>query len=238
MTEMGLAAFLLAGLQLVVIDLVLAGDNALVIAMAVRSLPRQQRRLGTMLGAGFAVVLRVGLTALAAQLLGVSYVRLIGGILILWIALKVMRDSGDPQDAVTSPNRLLQAVWYIVVADITMSLDNILAIAAASKGNVALMVFGLGVSIPFVVFAANLLSTLMDRYPAVIYVGAAILGKVGGELILTDPLVAHALPLGKWPQYAIEGALAVAVLVVGRAISSARRKKSAGAPAPAAEPRP
>ena len=237
MIEMGLAGFLLAGLQLVVIDLVLAGDNALVIAMAVRSLPPKQRRLGTLLGAGFAVALRVGLTALAAQLLDVAFVRLIGGVLILWIALKVMRDSGESQDGVTSPNRLLQAVWYIVVADITMSLDNILAIAAASKGNVPLMVFGLGVSIPFVVFAANLLSTLMDRYPAVIYVGAVILGKVGGELILTDPLVAQALPLAKWQQYAIEGALAAAVLVVGRAISSARRKKAAQAPRPTAPAR-
>jgi YjbE family integral membrane protein len=223
---MSVIGFIVAGLQLVLIDLVLAGDNALVIAMAVRSLPAEQRRAGTALGAAFAVALRVGLTALAARLLDVPFVRLAGGLMILWIALKVMVDAGDPPDASPSPRRLLQAIWYIVVADITMSLDNILAIAAASKGNVPLLIFGLGLSIPLVVFAANLLSTLMDRYPALIYIGAAILGKVGGELLLTDPAVSGVVHFAAWQQYAVEAALAAAVVIGGKALAGARRRKA------------
>ncbi len=219
--------FVLAGLQLVLIDLLLAGDNALVIAMAVRSLPKAQRRAGTALGAGFAVALRVTLTALAARLLNIPYLRLVGGVLIVWIALKVMLDAGDPPAAGPSANRLLHAIWLIVVADLTMSLDNILAIAAASKGHVALLVFGLGLSIPLVVFASNLLSTLMDRYAVLVYVGAAILGKVGGELILTDPAAAGALNLAEWQRYGIEAALAIAVIGGGRSIASSRRKTTA-----------
>jgi len=228
MTEMGLAGFLIAGFKLVLIDLLLAGDNALVIAMAVRSLPQTQRRLGTILGAGFAVILRVSLTVLAAQLLNhVPYLRLIGGALILWIALKVIRDAGEPPEAGPAPKRLLQTVWFIVVADITMSLDNILAIAAASKGHLGLMIFGLSLSIPLVIFAANLLATLMDRFPALIYIGAAILGQVGGDLMLADPVVAHALNLAKWQNYAIQAALAAGVVLVGGAIASARKRKAA-----------
>jgi YjbE family integral membrane protein len=227
MNGMGLAGFILAGLELVLIDLLLAGDNALVIAMAARSLPRKQRRIGTVLGAGFAVALRVSLTALAARLLNIPYLRLAGGLLILWIALKVMVDAGEPPETGPSAKRLLQAVWLIVFADLTMSLDNILAIAAASKGHVALMVFGLSLSIPLVVFAANLLSTLMDRYPALIYIGAAILGKVGGELILTDPVAARVLRLAQWQHYLIQALLAVAVAIGGKAIASGRRKREA-----------
>jgi YjbE family integral membrane protein len=208
--------FLLKGLTIVMIDLLLAGDNALVIALAVRSLPPRERRIGIAGGAAAAVLLRIGLTVVAARLLEIEYVKLAGGFLILWIAFKVLKDASTPPDSAPAPNRFWQAVWYIVVADLTMSTDNILAIAGASNGNFWLIAFGLVLSIPFVVFSSNLLSKLMDRYPATIYLGAGLLGKVGGEMILTDPFVARTLNPSDTVRYAVEAVLAMAFIIVGR----------------------
>ena len=223
---MGAGHFLFSACAIVLIDLLLAGDNALVIAMAVRSLAKHQRRTATACGAGAAVALRVALTGIAARLLTVPYVQLAGGLFILWIAVKVLADASDPPDAAPAPKRMVQAIWYIVLADLTMSTDNILAIAGASKGNLGLIVFGLCVSIPFVVFAANLLAALMDRFPALVYVGAAILGKVGGEMILTDAFVVrHAHPSNGF-RYAAEAALMTAVVVGGRWFNAARERRA------------
>ena len=223
---MGIGQFILNGFKIVLIDLLLAGDNALVIAMAVRSLAKKQRRLATACGAGVAVILRVALTAVAARLLTFPYVQIAGGLLILWIALKVMVDASDPPDAAPAPRKLAQAVWYIVVADLTMSTDNVLAVAGASKGHVVLILFGLGLSIPFVVFAANLLAALMDRYPALIYLGAAILGQVGGDLILTDPFAVRTLHPSNAVRWGVEAALAIGVVVGGRLICAARARRA------------
>ncbi len=212
--------FLVSALSIVLIDLLLAGDNALVIAMAVRSLPRRERRIGTICGAAAAVALRVGLTTFAARLLTVEYLQLAGGLLVLWIAVKVLRDASDPPDAAPSPKRFLEAIWYIVVADLTMSTDNILAIAGASKGSFPLILFGLAVSIPFVVLSSNLLADLMDRYPWTIYLGAAVLGRVGGEMILSDPFVLHAAHPGDVLRYAVEAVLAVGLFTYGWVLAS------------------
>jgi YjbE family integral membrane protein len=217
--------FVLNGLAIVLIDLLLAGDNALVIAMAVRSLPKRERRMGIAGGAAVAVVLRIALTAIAAQLLTIEYLQIAGGIFVLWIALKVLVDASDPPDAAPAPKRFWQAVGYIVLADLTMSTDNILAIAGASKGHIGLIVFGLCVSIPFVIFSSNLLADLMDRYPATIYLGAAILGKVGGEMILTDPFVVRTVHPTDALRYSVQAALVVAVVVVGRMMSLARLRR-------------
>ncbi|HEV2446399.1 MAG TPA: TerC family protein [Candidatus Sulfopaludibacter sp.] len=208
--------YFLGAVQIVLIDLLLAGDNALVIAMAVRALPRRERRIGTACGAGVAVMLRVALTYLAARLLEIPYLQLLGGLFILWIAVKVLHDASDPPDAAPSSQRLLQAVWYVVFADLTMSTDNILAIAGASGGSFLLILFGLAVSIPFVVFSSNLLADLMNRYPATIYLGAAILGKVGGDMILRDPFVAARVHPTDLARYAVDLTLIVAILVIGR----------------------
>jgi YjbE family integral membrane protein len=208
--------FLLSGLTIVMIDLLLAGDNALVIALAVRSLPPRERRIGIAGGAAAAVLLRIGLTMVAARLLEIEYVKLAGGALILWIAFTVIKDASTPPDSAPAPKRFWQAVWYIVVADLTMSTDNILAIAGASNGDFWLIAFGLVLSIPFVVFSSNLLSKLMDRYPATIYLGAGLLGKVGGEMILTDPFIARTLSPSGTVRYAIEAVLAIAFIIVGR----------------------
>ena len=186
--------WLLAVLNIVWIDIVLAGDNAVVIALAVRNLEARQRLIGIAAGAGAAVVLRVGLTFVATQLLAIRFVQLGGGLMILWIALKLLRQNeGAPEEGGAGARGLWQAVWMIVVADITMSTDNILAVAGTSKGSLPLLLFGLGLSIPFVVFTSNLLSIIMDKYPIVIWIGAAILGRVGAEMIITDPVVHNAL---------------------------------------------
>ena len=219
---MPIGHFLFGVFSIILIDLLLAGDNALVIALAVRSLPRRERRIGTACGAAGAVLLRIALTIFAARLLRIPYVQLAGGLFIVWIAVKVLVDASAPPDSAPAPKRLLQAIWYVVFADLTMSTDNILAIAGASKGSVPLIVFGLAVSIPFVVFASNLLADLMDRYPATIYLGGAILGRVGGEMILTDPLVAGILHPTDTLRYVVEGVLIVAVLVAGRLLGKKR----------------
>ncbi len=215
--------WLLAILSIVLIDIVLAGDNAVVIALAVRRLNARERWWGIIIGSGMAVILRVGLTFVAAQLLAISYVKLVGGLLILWIAVKLLVDNTGGEEGKGEAQNLWQAVWFITVADITMSLDNVLAVAGASKGSFGLLLFGLGLSIPLVVFTSNLLAKLMDRYPAIIYVGSAILGKVAGEMIMTDRLVAEAFHPEPWLVYAVEGLLALGVILLALAWRKARK---------------
>jgi len=208
--------FLSSLVSIIIIDLILAGDNAVVIAMAVRSLPSAQRRKGIFYGAGAAVLLRVIATFFVAQLLQINFIKLIGGILITWIAVKLFIE-GVPEDNIKKEAAsLAQAIKIIVIADITMATDNMLAVGGASQGNLFLLIFGLGLSIPFVVFTSNLLSMLMDKYPIIIYIGAAILGKVGGEMILTDPFVVTMLNPGKMLQYSVEIIFAIGVIVAGK----------------------
>lgn len=179
------------------IDIVLAGDNAVVIALAVRNLPPQQRKLGILCGAGAAVLLRTALTAVTTQLLLVPYLKLVGGLLILWIAFKLLRQGEEDEGSGKGATSLWGAVWMILVADVTMSLDNVMAVGGAAGGSYTLIVFGLALSIPLVVFGSNLISRLMARYQVIVFVGAAILGKVAGEMIFTDRVVAEWL-MPKW----------------------------------------
>jgi YjbE family integral membrane protein len=215
--------------SIVLIDLVLAGDNAVVIAMAVRNLPRAQRRKGILLGAGAAVVLRVALTFFVAQLLSLRFVKLVGGLLIIWVAIKLFQEEEPDSHGERKATSIWGAAKLIVVADITMSLDNMLAVGGASHGNIFLLIFGLGLSIPFLVFTSELLSRVMERFPIIVLAGAAILGKVAAEMILTDPFAASHLGVSKTAIYAAEAALAAAIVAWGW--SRSRR-----AAAPAAEP--
>lgn len=230
--------------NIVWIDIVLAGDNAVIIALAVRNLPPKQRRLGILFGAGAAVALRAVLTAVTTQLLSIQLLKLIGGLLILWIAFKLLRQGEQEHgDSKESPQKLAQAVWMIVVADITMSLDNVMAVGGAARGSYALIVFGLALSIPLVVFGSNLISKLMSRYKIIVFIGAAILGKVGGEMIMTDEYVAKkfmpvwgawvnatdTLRAYTWLRYAIEIALVLFIFFYGW---SRRKKQQAVAPLP------
>ncbi len=216
----------LSGLfSIVVIDLILAGDNAVVIAMAVRSLPAKQRRRGILFGAGAAVLLRVVLTFFVSQLLMINYLKIIGGILILWIAVKLFVEGVPEENGDNEATTIGQAIKIIVIADLTMATDNMLAVAGASHGNLFLLLFGLGLSIPFVVLTSNLLSILMDKYPVIIYLGAALLGKVGGEMLITDPFTMSVLEPAKSTQYLVEAVFAVGVVVVGKLLIKWKHSK-------------
>ncbi len=198
-------AFFSAVMSIVLIDLVLAGDNAVVIAMAVKNLPGRQRTWGIALGAGGAVVIRVLCTFAVAQLLVMPYVKLIGGAVVIWIAVKLLtQGAAEESHAHHEAAGLWQALWIIVVADLSMGIDNMLAVGAASHGSMFLLIFGLGLSIPFVVCMSSMLSRLMDRYPVILWIGAAILGRVGGEMLITDPLVQSTLQPPTWVAYATE----------------------------------
>jgi YjbE family integral membrane protein len=208
--------FLIGFLSIILVNLVLSGDNAFVIAMAVRSLPVKQRMKGIAFGVGAAVVLRVVLTFFAAMLLQIQYVKLIGGAVIIWIAVKLLME-GAPEDKLQEDAKnLWHAIRIIIVADITMSLDNVLAVAAASKGNFFLLIFGLGLSIPIVMFASTLLVLLMDKYPLIIYIGAAVLGQVGGEMMVTDPFVVEMLNPSNVLKYSVEAFFTIGVVVAGK----------------------
>jgi YjbE family integral membrane protein len=224
-----ISRLLIDGLSIILIDLLLAGDNALVIAMAVRGLPPKQRRVAIGFGSAAAVALRVAITIVAARLLGIEFIKLVGGAFVLWIAVQVLADAGRPPEAEPVPGHLLKAVWFIVFADITMSIDNVLAVAGAARGSIPLIVFGLAVSIPFVVFSSNLIVSMMDRYAAVVYIGAGILGKVGAEMMATDPFVARTLRPTAAVTYIAEGVAIGLVLIVGRLLCQKAPEKETAA---------
>jgi len=209
-------------LTIVLIDLLLAGDNAVVIAMAVKTLTPRERKLGIGIGAAVAVVLRIGLTFVASQLLQTPWLKLIGGLLIFWIAVKLLTDAAEDQAGGHHAHSFWSAVWFILVADVTMSVDNIVAVAATSKGNFALLLFGLGLSIPFVVFTSTLLSRIMDKYPIVVWIGAAILGRVGADMIITDPVVHGALHPSPTLEIAVQVAGALVVVAAGKLLTRQR----------------
>jgi YjbE family integral membrane protein len=209
-------AFCMGMLSIILINIILSGDNAVVIALAVKNLPPKQRRTGIILGAGAAVVLRILLTFCVVQLLNIRFLSFAGGILILWIAVKLFVE-GAPEDKFrTQAASIWKAVWLILIADLIMSTDNVLAIAGACGGNIFLLVFGLALSIPIVVFASSLLAILMEKYPIIIYIGAAILGRVGVELMLTDSFIVKTFAPGRAFQYSMEAIGAIGVLIVGK----------------------
>jgi len=178
-----------AGLATIIwVNIILSGDNAVVIALAARSLPPHRQKKAVLWGAGAVVVMRIILTIIAVELLKLPFLKIIGGLLLLWIAVKLLMPEDGGEDIEGSDN-LMQAIKTILIADLVMSLDNVIAVAAAAKGSVLLLVLGLAISIPLVVFGATLLMTLMERYPIIITIGAAILGWVAGEMLITDPVL-------------------------------------------------
>jgi YjbE family integral membrane protein len=176
-------------LSIIIIDIVLAGDNSIIIAMAVQSLPKEQRFKGILFGAVAAVFLRVIFTFFATHLLTISFVKMIGGLVIFWVAVKLLVGGTEDNKRQKKAQSVWGAIWMIMVADLTMSLDNILAVAGASHGNFGLLLLGLGLSIPLVIFASAVISKFMERFRIVIWIGALIIGKVAGEMIVTDPWV-------------------------------------------------
>ncbi len=178
-------------IEIIIINVLLSGDNAVVIALACRSLPPEQRKWGIGLGSGAAVVLRILFTLVVVQLLALPYLKLTGGLLLLWIAIKLVVDETDHAD-VKASSSIWRAVQTIAIADAVMSLDNVVAIAAAAKGSMPLIIFGLVISIPLVVFGSAVLLKVIERFPVLIWAGAALLGWVAGDIISDDPAV-HAL---------------------------------------------
>lgn len=190
---------LIAIAQIIWIDLLLSGDNAVVIALACRKLPPHQRRMGIVLGAGTAVGLRILFAIIISWLLDIPLLGAIGGLLLFWIAIKLV--VGEEDEAhVSESETLWQAVRTIAIADAVMSLDNVVAIAAASDGNVALFTFGLVVSIPLIVMGSTLIMSLTARFPLFVWAGAGLLGWIGGEMIVTDPWLVARLghAAGEW----------------------------------------
>ncbi len=183
----------LAVLKIIWIDILLSGDNALVIALACRSLPQQQRKWGMILGAGAAVTMRILFATVIVTLMTIPYLKLVGGLALLIIAAKLIVPDNESADEVDAASGLLQAVRLIVVADIVMSLDNVIAIAAAADGSITLLVFGLLVSIPLIIAGATLIIAVLDRLPILVWAGAALLGWIAGHVIATDIAVAPLL---------------------------------------------
>ena len=177
-------------LKIVLIDLALAGDNALVIALAVRTLPRRQQLLGRIWGTAGAVGLRLAFIAIITYLLGIPLLQVAGGVVLVWIAIKLVRQSdGAGEGHVRHGTSLPEAIWIIIVADVVMSLDNVIGVAGAAEGDMRLVVFGIGLSIPIVVWGSGLLARLMNRYPWIILIAGGILGEVAGKMILHDHFV-------------------------------------------------
>ena len=176
----GSADFWIGLLKIVWINIILSGDNAVVIALAARSLPAGQQKKAIFFGSGAAVVLRIALTVVAAKLLELSFLQIVGGLLLLWIGVQLLSEEEHEDTESKGSGGLMAAVRTILIADLVMSLDNVIAVAAAAKGNMVLLILGLAISIPLVVFGSTLMIKLMERFPIIILLGAALIGWVGG----------------------------------------------------------
>ncbi|MGB8901414.1 MAG: TerC family protein [Methylocella sp.] len=192
-------AFWLPLLEIIWINILLSGDNAVVIALACRSLPGRQRRLGVVLGSGAAVALRVVFTALVVELLGLPFVKIAGGVLLLWVAVS-LAFAEQPEKEIAPASTLWSAIRIIAVADAVMSLDNMVAIAAVAKGSKLLILLGLALSIPLIVFGATIVLALLTRFPILVWAGAGLLGWIAGNLIGADPDLAAWLRV-RWPGF-------------------------------------
>lgn len=180
--------FWIAFLNIIILDLVLSGDNAVVIGMAARNLPPEQRKKAILFGAGLAVLLRAGLTAVATYLLNIPLLMTIGGCLLLWIAVKLVIEE-EPDPSIVAGANMRTAVKTIIIADVVMSLDNVLGVAGVAHGNIYLVLFGLGLSIPIIMWGSKLIAEILQRYSWLVYVGSAVLGYTAGQLIVDDPII-------------------------------------------------
>ncbi|CAG4883940.1 Integral membrane protein, YjbE family [Georgfuchsia toluolica] len=217
------AHFWVAVAQIVMIDVVLSGDNAVVIALACRKLPTEQRHKGILWGVAGAVTLRIILTAFAALLLSLPYIKFGGGLLLLWIGVKLLLpEDGHGEGGIDAADNLWGAVKTIIVADFVMSIDNVIAVAGAAHGSLGLLIFGLAVSIPLIIWSSQFVLKLMDRFPVIVTGGAALLGWVAGSMIATDVVLKQWLE-AHLPYADKLFATAGAVLVVAMGYAIARR---------------
>ena len=229
-----------AVLQIIWIDLLLSGDNAIVIALACRNLPEKQRRIGMIMGASVAIGLRIIFAVIIGYLLGVPFLKLVGGALLLWIGIKLAMGEDEAHENVDGSSQLWAAVRTIAIADAVMSLDNVLAISAASHGNIWLFTFGIVFSIPLIIFGSHIITSIIERFPIFVWLGAALLGWIAGEMIAQDTAVVgwmvKALPSWVGPHTEVPGGIGPtdlveygaqiigALIVIGAAFMLRRRR--------------
>lgn len=207
--------------KIIMIDLLLSGDNAVVIALACRNLPAHQRKKGILFGVGGAIGLRIVLTFFAVGLLSLPYLKLIGALLLIWIGIKLIIPEAEHDESnVAADTRLLGAIKTIIIADFVMSLDNVLGVAAAAKGNVSLLIFGLLISIPMIAWSSQLVLKLIDRFPAIIYGGGALLGYVAGEMLVSEALFKTLLDAQHYLHWLVPALCALLVLMIGKWLAS------------------
>ena len=210
------AEFWIGLLKIIWINIILSGDNAVVIALAARGLPAEQQKKAIMFGSGAAVVLRIALTVVAAKLLALSFLQIIGGILLLWIGTQLLHGEDEEEGEDKEHSGLMTAIRTILIADLVMSLDNVIAVAAAAKGSMTLLILGLAISIPLVIFGSQLMIKLMDRFPIIVTLGAALIGWVGGETIVSDVALTSIVEANTWLHYVGPALGAALVLAIGK----------------------
>jgi len=184
--ELATQAFWVGLLKIIGVNIILSGDNAVVIALAARSLPQKQQKAAVLWGSGAAVVMRIILTVFAVALLTLPWLKLVGSLLLFWIGVKLLIPEEGGEDVDASDN-LIAAIKTILIADLVMSIDNVIAVAAAAQGSLTLLILGLAISIPLVIFGSTMLLHLMERWPVIITIGGGLLGFVAGEMLVTDP---------------------------------------------------
>ena len=210
------ADFWIGLVKIIWINIILSGDNAVVIALAARSLPAQQQRKAIFWGTAAAVILRVALTVVAAKLLELPYLQIVGGLLLVWIGVQLLSDADDGEGAEKHHGSLFSAIRTILIADLIMSLDNVIGVAAAANGNIPLLVIGLAIAIPIVIFGSTLMIKLMERFPVIITIGAGLIGWVAGEAIVSDRVLRDSFPAHSVSFYLAAVIGAVFVIALGK----------------------
>ena len=206
--------FWVAAFEIIVVNILLSGDNAVVIALACRNLPPNQKKWGIFWGAAGAIVLRIVLTFFALQMLQWQFLKIIGGVLLVWIGVKLIAEDDGDGEEIESSNKLTSAIKTVIIADLVMSLDNVLGVAAAAKGSLVLLIFGLVVSIPLVILGSQLILKLIERFPIIVVAGGGLLGWIAGEMIVTDTAIAAWVDANAhWLHWV--GPVAGVVIVVG-----------------------
>ncbi len=225
MAELFTPQFLISVFEIILINILLSGDNAVVIALACRNLPDDLRRKGILWGVLGAIVLRIILTYFAMSLLDYPWLKLIGAVLLIWIGIKLIVGEENVEHEVKASNRLVSAVWTILIADLVMSLDNVMAVTAAAKGDLSLIIFGLVISIPLVIFGSQIIMRLIERLPLLVPAGGGLLGYIAGDLATDDPVVTPWIethvPLVDW----LAPIVGIAVVVVPGLWLARRRRQ-------------
>jgi YjbE family integral membrane protein len=218
--------FWLAVVQIILIDIVLGGDNAVVIALACRRLPEHQRKLGIFWGVFGAIALRIVLIFFALSLLAIPYLKIGGAILLIWIGIKLLQPESEGEHEIDASTTLIGAIKTIIVADAVMSLDNVIAIAGAAKDDLSLVIFGLVISVPIIVWGSQLVMKIMDRYPITIAIGAGLLGWIAGDMVVTDVVTKEWVNMqAQYLHWVAPATAAVFVILVGKVMAARQQAK-------------